>query len=59
MTDATREELGRYAEQMNAWFTRGLPKGRIAQTLSLSQAAEAHQLYETRSLFGKLVLLPD
>jgi NADPH:quinone reductase len=59
VTDATTEELRRYADQMNAWFAKGLPKGKIAQTLPLSHAAEAHQLYETRSLFGKLVLLPD
>jgi len=59
VTDATTEELRGYADQMNAWFARGLPKGKIAQMLPLSHAAEAHQLYETRSLFGKLVLLPD
>jgi NADPH2:quinone reductase len=59
VTDATMEELQRYADQMNVWFARGLPKGKIAQQLPLSHAAEAHQLYETRSLFGKLVLVPD
>jgi NADPH2:quinone reductase len=59
VTDATTEELSRYAEQINAWLSKGLPKGKIAQTLPLSQAAQAHQLYETKSLFGKLVLVPD
>jgi len=59
VTDATMEELQHYANQMNSWFARGLPKGKIAQQLPLSQAAEAHQLYETRSVFGKLVLVPE
>lgn len=59
VTDATIEELRQYAEQMNAWFARGLPKGKIAQQLPLSHAAEAHQIYETRGLFGKLVLVPE
>jgi NADPH:quinone reductase-like Zn-dependent oxidoreductase len=53
------EELQRYADQMNSWFARGLPKGKIAQTLPLSHAAEAHQLYEMGSVFGKRVLVPD
>ncbi len=48
-----------FPDQMNVWFARGLPKGKIAQQLPLSHAAEAHQLYETRSLFGKLVLVPE
>lgn len=59
VTDATTEELQHYADQMNAWFARGLPRGKIAQQLPLSRAAEAHQIYETSSLFGKLVLLPE
>lgn len=31
----------------------------IAQKLPLSQAAEAHQIYESKNLFGKLVLSPE
>ena len=53
------EEVQRYADQMSVWFARGLSEEKIAQQLPLSYAAEAHQLYETRSLFGKLVLVPD
>lgn len=59
VTDATALELHHYADQMNTWFARGLPRGKIAQKLPLSYAAEAHQLYETQSLFGKLILSPD
>ncbi len=59
VTDATIEELQGYAEQMNAWFARGLPKGKIAQQFPLSHAAEAHHIYETQDVFGKLVLVPE
>lgn len=59
VTDATQDELARYAVEMNAWFVRGLPRGRVAQILPLSHAAEAHELYETTDLLGKLVLVPD
>jgi NADPH:quinone reductase-like Zn-dependent oxidoreductase len=59
VTDAMTEELSRYAGQINAWFSRGRLKGRIARTLPLSQTAWAYQLPETKSLFGKLVLVPD
>ncbi len=59
VTDATTEELAEYAERINHWLAQGVLKGNIAKRLPLSQAARAHQMYESESLFGKLVLAPD
>ncbi len=59
VTDATPEELHRYAEQINSWLEKGVLKGKIAEKLPLSQAAKAHHNYESKSLFGKLVLSPE
>jgi NADPH:quinone reductase len=59
VTDSTVDELQAYADQTNQWLTKGALKGRIAQKLPLSQAAKAHEIYETKSLFGKLVLTPE
>lgn len=57
--NATIEELGHYAEQINRWASKGMLKGKIAQKLPLSQAAKAYEIYETQDLFGKLVLSPE
>lgn len=59
VTDATTEELAEYAERINYWLAQGVLKGKIAERLPLSQAVRAHQMYESQSLFGKLVLAPD
>jgi NADPH2:quinone reductase len=59
VTDATVEELGDYAAQINRWLAKGALQAKIAATLPLSQAAEAHRMFETNELFGKLVLLPE
>jgi NADPH:quinone reductase len=59
VTDATREELRHYAEQINQWVMKGVLKGKIAQKLPLSQAAKAYEIYEAEDLFGKLVLSPE
>jgi NADPH2:quinone reductase len=59
VTDATREELGHYAEQINQWVRQGVLKGRIARKLPLSQAAQAYEIYRTEDLVGKLVLAPE
>jgi NADPH2:quinone reductase len=56
ITDSTVEELRYYSEQINQWLAKGDLKGKVAQRLSLSRAAEAHQIYESKKLFGKLVL---
>jgi NADPH2:quinone reductase len=59
VTDATREELRHYAEQINQWVMKGVLKGKIAHKLPLSQAAKAYEIYEAEDLFGKLVLSPE
>jgi NADPH2:quinone reductase len=59
VTDATVEELGDYAAQINSWLAKGALRAKIAATLPLSKAAEAHRMFETNDLFGKLVLLPE
>ncbi len=59
VTDATVEELASYAVEINRWLARGVLKARIAAHLPLSQAAEAHRMYEAGGLFGKIVLTPD
>jgi NADPH:quinone reductase len=59
VTDATREELGHYAEQINAWVGQGILKGKIAHKLPLSEAAKAYEIYRTEDLMGKLVLTPE
>jgi NADPH2:quinone reductase len=59
VTDATREELRHYAEQINQWVMKGVLKGKIAHNLPLSQAAKAYEIYEAEDLFGKLVLSPE
>jgi NADPH:quinone reductase len=59
VTDATIEELSDYAAQINSWLAKGALRAKIAAKLALSQAAEAHRMFETKDLFGKLVLLPE
>jgi NADPH2:quinone reductase len=59
VTDSTIDELQTYADQINQWLAKGKLTGRIAQKLPLSHAAEAHQIYESKNLFGKLVLSPE
>jgi NADPH2:quinone reductase len=59
VTDATREELGHYAEQINAWVGQGVLKGKIARKLPLSAAAQAYEIYRTEDPVGKLVLTPE
>lgn len=59
VTDATVEELSECAAQINSWLAKGALKAKIVDTLPLSKTAEAHRMYETNELFGKLVLLPE
>jgi NADPH2:quinone reductase len=59
VTDATIEELSDYAAQINSWLAKGALRAKIVAKLPLSQAAEAHRMFETNDLFGKLVLLPN
>ncbi len=58
VTDATVEELARYAVEINRWLGHGVVRARIARTMPLSEAAEAHRLFEAGGLFGKIVLVP-
>ena len=58
VTDATVEELAEYASEIGKWLTRGALRVKIASRLPLSEAAEAHRLVESGSLFGKVVLQP-
>jgi NADPH:quinone reductase len=52
----TRDELLRRARDVFAGLREGWLKLRIDRTLPLAQAAEAHQLLESRQTAGKLIL---
>ena len=52
----TRDELLRRAHDVFAGLSEGWLKLRIDRTLPLAQAAEAHQLLESRQTAGKLIL---
>jgi NADPH2:quinone reductase len=55
---STREELLGRARDVFSWVVSGLLKLRIHRTLPLADAAEAHQLLESRLSVGKLLLVP-
>lgn len=59
ITDASTEELASYAVEINRWLAEGVLPARIASHLPLSQAAEAHRMFEAGGLFGKIVLTPE
>lgn len=59
VTYASVEELSAYARQINGWLSKGKLRARIAETLPLSEAAEAHRLQEAGKTFGKIVLVPE
>src|SRR5256714_4104622 len=59
VTDATVEELGDYAAQINRWLAKGALRAKIVAKLPLPRDAEAHRMFETNEVFGKLVLLPE
>ncbi|QDV44790.1 Quinone oxidoreductase 1 [Stieleria neptunia] len=56
MFKATPLEMRRCAEDMNRWMASGKLKANIAQTLPLSEAAEAHRMQEAENVGGKIVL---
>lgn len=58
VTDATREELAIYASNIIKWLALRTLRAKIALRLPLSDAAKAHHLTESGSLFGKVVLQP-
>ena len=58
VTDATTEELANCASAINKWLERKSLRARIALRFPLSDAASAHSLNESGSLFGKVVLQP-
>jgi NADPH2:quinone reductase len=53
-----RAELLKRAGDLFHWATSGELKLRIDKTFSLTEAAEAHRLLESRKTTGKLVLVP-
>lgn len=55
---ATREELLGRAGDVFSWIANGLLKLRIHRTFTLADAAEAHELLESRQSVGKLLLVP-
>lgn len=55
---ASRDELLRRARDVFAGLREGWLKLRVDRTFSLGQAAEAHQLLESRQTAGKLILSP-
>ncbi|PAY17417.1 quinone oxidoreductase [Rhodopirellula sp. SM50] len=56
MFKATPLEMQRCAEAMNRWMASGRLKANIAQTLPLSEAAQAHRIQEAENVGGKIVL---
>jgi len=55
---ALREELVSRSEQVLGWVRDGLLKLSIFRELPLSEAAQAHDLLESRQTSGKLLLIP-
>lgn len=55
----TREELLRRSAELHKWMDEDQLSIRIDRTLSLSQAAEAHQALEARETMGKVLLLTE
>jgi len=54
----TREEVRWRAGALFEWIAAGELKVRIAQTFPLADAAAAHRLLESRTVSGKIVLVP-
>jgi NADPH2:quinone reductase len=54
----TREEVRWRAGDLFRWIAAGELTVRIAQTFPLARAADAHRLLESRTVSGKLVLVP-
>lgn len=55
---ATREELLWRSKDVFNWINEGKLSVRIDRRLPLAQAAEAHQLLESRQTSGKVILIP-
>jgi NADPH2:quinone reductase len=55
---ATRDELLQRTAALFQWLSDGTLQVRIDRTLPLADAAEAHRQLESRSVLGKLVLIP-
>lgn len=55
---ATRDELLQRSTTLFRWLSDGTLQVRIDRTLRLADAAEAHRQLESRSVSGKLVLIP-
>ncbi|HEX8895042.1 MAG TPA: zinc-binding dehydrogenase, partial [Terriglobales bacterium] len=56
VSDATSAELANYASEISKWLVRKSLRAKIAFRLPLSDAAKAHHLSDSGSLFGKVVL---
>ena len=55
---ATRTELDSRVSELFSWIASGQLDVRIAARLPMSDAAEAHRLLQSRSLAGKILLIP-
>ncbi len=55
---ATRDELLQRATTLFRWLSAGTLQVRIDRTMRLADAADAHRQLESRSVSGKLVLIP-
>ncbi len=55
---ATREELLQRTARLFEWISAGQLQVRIDRTFALRDAAEAHRQLESRSVIGKLLLIP-
>jgi NADPH:quinone reductase-like Zn-dependent oxidoreductase len=56
ITDLTVPELRHYAARLNELFENGVFRSRIAMIMRLEQSAEAHNLLESGSIDGKIVI---
>ncbi len=57
ITDLEPEELGRFAQILNGHFANNLFKPQISKKLSLSDAAQAHEMVEKDAVPGKVILV--
>ena len=55
---ASRSELLARAKDLIGWLDKGVVTARVDATFTLDEIAEAHRLLESRTVIGKVVILP-
>ena len=56
---ASRSELLGRAKDLIGWLDKGVVTARVDATFTLDEIAEAHRLLESRTVIGKVVILPS